>query len=361
MKPKLKLLTILLAVTTYLILLFLVIKANRNSCCCSSDVASITASESYYSEDVESQTLSERYENDEAESQQNLANNSTSTTISEIKKNLDDSYYEEQALADFAIDRYINNEWDGYSTVMEDHTISISGEGCLLIDGFLTSPSKIHSQHCLDLPTDINRRDYMFIFGDGSYLIENNRIVKYLRGKEILLSGGTLNWNGMALENYRPYDTYFYYDEPHDTLFLVASSVPYDLSNEELKYNVGIYLYIVPDRTKSEIEFVSEITNLGIDEYGLFYADTAKDVYRYTDKYGKLQFVIDSLSTYRFSKLGVAYGEIEFDWLCTFADGYIGKRSAFPEGTFNHPVVTTPSVSLTDYNLDWKYKNIYSY
>lgn len=165
----------------------------------------------------------------------------------------------------------------------------------------------------------------------------------------------------MDLENYRPYDTYLCYDEPHDTLFLIASSIPYDFSNEKLKYNVGIYLYIVPDRTKSEIEFVSEITNLNIDKNGLFYADTESTTWRYTEKSGELKFIKTYISDLKFSKLGVACGEIEFDWHCAFADGYIGERSAFPEGTFNHPGVTTPSVCLTDYNLDWKYKNIYSY
>lgn len=246
---------------------------------------------------------------------------------------------------------------------MEGHTISLSRKGNLLIDDFLASPSKFHCQHCIDLPADITRRDFMFILGDGSYLIKDNCIVKYLKGKEIPLSGGTLDWSGMDLENYRPYDTFFYYDEYHDTLFLVASSVPYDYSNEELKYNVGIYLYIVPDRTKSEIEFISEITNLAVDENALFYADTSGNIWRYTEKNGKLDFIktYDTNLRNKFSRLGIASGEIEFDWACTFADGYIHERNEFPEGTFNHLVVTTPTVGLLNYELNYRYKNIYSY
>ena len=366
MKSKLKLLIISLCVVACLVLLCLVIQVKRNSyssCsnrACNIDVASNMVSESYESNEIESQILSETYEKDETESQQNLANKSITSTNSESEK--DDSYDEEQALADLAIDRYLNEEWDGYPTTMEGHNISLSWNGELLIDDFLTSPSKFHPQHCIDLPADMWRSD-MFILGDGAYLIENNRIVKYSRGKEISLSGGTLVWNGIDLENYRPFDTYLYYDEFHDTLFLVASSVPYDYSNEELKYNVGVYLYIVPDRTKSEIEFVSQITNLAIDEEGLFYADTSGDIWRYTQKNGKLEFtrLSDTNLKDKFSKLGIAYGEIQFDWRCTFADGYIHERKAFPEGTFNHPVVTTSTVDLLNYELDYKYKNIYYY
>lgn len=125
MKPKLKLLTISIIILYifYLPLLFLVIKVNRNSCasccnhCCNFDVASIT--------------LPELYESDQTESQQSLVKilpqvqtlkskkmpimnllnlSSIKEEIYDSSSSSPDSYYEEQALADLAIDRYLNDE-----------------------------------------------------------------------------------------------------------------------------------------------------------------------------------------------------------------------------------------------------------
>lgn len=277
--------------------------------------------------------------------------------------NLPPSYFEEQALADKMIERYLSKEWDGYPIEEHGHTFSLSYWGQLLMDDYLTSPSEIHAQHCLDIPKDMKNIYYpMFILGEGTYLIEGWRITKYLRGEKIPLQGKGLDWSGMDTENYRPYDTYFYYDEPHDTLFIVASSVPYDYSDKEKVYNIGIYLYVMPDRTKSEIKFVDQIINLNIDEFGLYYLDTEGIVWRYVEKNGKLQFAksADANLKNRFSQLGIAEGEIEFDWRCTFADGYPGERREFPEGTFTHPVTKTPTVTLTKVEVNYRYKNMYS-
>lgn len=268
-------------------------------------------------------------------------------------------------MADLAIERYYNDEWDGSLTEIDGHTVSISKDyGCLLVDSCSASSSNTHSSHIIDLPPEIiNNHTALYIHNDGAYDLVNNRLVKYSHGKEEHLSGGPLNWDGMDTENYRPYDVYFYYDEAHDTLFVVASSVPYDYSSEELKYNIGIYLYVIPNRTKSELKFVDEIINLSIDDEGLFYQDTSQNIWRYVEKDGNLQFVraSDKLTS-EFSRMGIAEGEIEFDWCCTFADGFIGKREpAFPDGTFSHPVVTTPSVSLIDYVPNYRYRGIYSY
>lgn len=203
-------------------------------------------------------------------------------------------------------------------------------------------------------------RSDSFILGERAYLILDNHIVKYSRGKEIPLSGWPFVWNGIDLEYYRPFDTFLYYDKLHDTLFLVASSVPYNYSNEELKYNIGVYLYIVPDRTKSEIEFVSEITNCALYKDSFFYADTSGNIWEYSHNHKFIESS-DSNLRFRYPTIEIASGEFEFDWWCTFADGYIHERKAFPEGTFDQPVVTTPRVDLSSYELDYKYKNRYSY
>lgn len=169
----------------------------------------------------------------------------------------------------------------------------------------------------------------ILISGEGTYRLENNSIVKYSNDERTPLSGGTLDWSGMDTENYRPYDTEFCYDETNDILYLIASSVPYDFSNKELKDNVGVYLYSIPDRSKSEIKFISQIK----------YTETGND------------YIFDESTNPvikdRLYMEGIM--EIEFDWWCTFADGYIHTRAAFPEGTFTHPVTTTPSVPLSAY------------
>lgn len=360
MKTKLKPFIFLSGIVTCFMLMILVFRNTAKS-----NVDSMAVLEFQESEEIESQqqnaisSVEPKSKEDDTDSKQTV---SSEKETSSSYYDLPDSYYEKQALVDSVIGLYVNGEWDGYPTIIEGHTFSLSRNGELLMDDFLTSPSKFHSQHCLDLPADMHRSD-CFILGDGSYLILNNRMVKYLKGKEIPLSGGSLVWNGIDLKHYRPYDTFLYYDEFHDTLFLVASSVPYDYSNENLKYNIGIYLYMIPDRTKSEIVFVSEITNLAMNENGLFYADTSGYIWRYTEKNGKNEFLksFDPNWKNQFSRLGIASGEIEFDWWCTFADGYIHKRKAFPEGTFDHPVVTTPMVDLSSYTLDCRYKNMYSY
>ena len=287
-----------------------------------------------------------------------------STLLQEPTTSLSPEYYEKQAVADLAIERYYNDEWDGTPTEIDGHIVSIDDYfGYLLVDDKIASPSKIHPQHVLDLPPEIiNNHLAIYISGDGAYDVVNNRLTKYSHGKEVHLSGDTLDWKGMDTDNYRPYDLYFYYDEVHDTLFLVASSVPYDYSSARLRYNVGIYLYVIPDRTKSELKFVDEILNLKLDEEGLFYQDTSQRIWRYTEKDGKLQFIRDSNDlTHKLSDRGIADGEIEFDWWCTFADGHPGNRAPFPEGTFSHPVVTTPPKDLGDYVADYRYKGIYSH
>lgn len=87
--------------------------------------------------------------------------------------NLPPSYYEEQALADLAIERYLNGDWDGYPAELDGHTMSISNEGYLLMDGGLTSPSTMHCQHCIDFPKEmINQHTYMSIAGEGPILLK---------------------------------------------------------------------------------------------------------------------------------------------------------------------------------------------
>lgn len=376
---KLKYWAVAICVIAYIVLFSMVVQIRDNmcSCTCANCCPSVDSSEITEPAETDASSNQHNTENTTETSVPSADKEDTSTKSEEADTkpsspkvtsssyNRSPEYYEKQAVADLAIERYYNDEWDGSLTEIDGHTVSISKDyGCLLVDSCSASSSNTHSSHIIDLPPEIiNNHTALYIHNDGAYDLVNNRLVKYSHGKEEHLSGGPLNWDGMDTENYRPYDVYFYYDEAHDTLFVVASSVPYDYSSEELKYNIGIYLYVIPNRTKSELKFVDEIINLSIDDEGLFYQDTSQNIWRYVEKDGNLQFVraSDKLTS-EFSRMGIAEGEIEFDWCCTFADGFIGKREpAFPDGTFSHPVVTTPSVSLIDYVPNYRYRGIYSY
>ncbi|MCI8620830.1 MAG: hypothetical protein HFJ50_03315 [Clostridia bacterium] len=254
----------------------------------------------------------------------------TKATELDSKNNEQPSSYDKSAFADKVLSMYLNGEWDGYATTIHSHEVSLDYAGSIKIDAKTWVPSDFCYEHSIDLPADMGPvNTNIFILGDGTYQLVNNRITKYSKGKSITLSGGTLDWSGMDTENYRPFDTEFCYDEANDILYLIASSVPYDFSSKELKDNVGIYLYSIPDRSKSEIKFISQIKYTEINNDYIFDESTDPIIKDFLDMERMYEF--------------------EFDWWCSFADGFISTREAFPEGTFTHPVTTTPYVSLSQY------------
>ena len=258
------------------------------------------------------------------------SSNQENPAKTELPPNQSDNYYDSTALANKALMHYIAGEWDGTPTIIDEQLISLNDDGELLINNHDATPSSFCYSHSIDLPDETgNVITQVFILGDGTYRLENNRIVKYSKGKEVKLSGGTLDWSGMDIENYRPFDTEFCYDEINDKLYLIASSVPYDFSNKELKDNVGVYLYLIPDRSKSELEFISQI--------------------KYTKEEADYIFDKSTNPIIRYFLYMEHIMEFETDWWFTFADGYIHARDAFPDGTFSHPVTTTPGVSLSAY------------
>lgn len=239
-------------------------------------------------------------------------------------------YYTSNALENKVFGYYLSGEWDGTPTTIDGQFISLNEDGKLLINNRSVAPTGFCYNHSLDLPPLLeNAFTQVFILDDGTYRLENNRIIKYSKGKEVNLSGGTLDWTGMNLAHYRPYSTDFSYDEENDKLYLIASAIPYDFTDKELKRNAGIFLYTIPDRSKSEIEFVGEI--------------------RYTDIDGDFKYDESNISNIREIFNPEEIFNFEFSRTCAFADGYIRDSEAFPEGTFTHPVTTTPSVSLGSY------------
>jgi len=266
-------------------------------------------------------------------------------------RELEQNAQQYSALADKAIELYLNGDWNGLPTEIDGHSVVLSNKGRLYVDGNSSTASVCTGiSHSIDLPEAMS--DFIgqqFILGDGTYRIERNTLAKYSHGRKIPLSGGKLIWEGMDLENYRPYDTELYYDEVYDKLFLIASSIPYNLSSKELKNGVGIYLYVVPDRNVSEIKLISEITNFDFDEAGLFYSDTSGIIWRYYEKEEQYYVKKSRDSSLVITDTEAVYS-LEFSLTCAFADGYIIEKEAFPDGTFTHPVVTTPSVPLSEYS-----------
>jgi len=276
---------------------------------------------------------------------------STESTVQNRQKNPEQETSSTSLLADEAIKLYLSGDWNGFPCEMEEHLVTLSDKGRLYVDGNSSRASlSTGVSHSIDLPEAMS--DFIgqrFILGDGTYRIERNTLVKYSHGKQIPLSGGSLVWEGMDLENYRPYDVDLYYDKVYDKLFIIASSIPYDFSSRELKNGASIYLYVVPDRDVSEIEFISEITKFDFDEAGLFYSDTSDTIWRYYEKEGQC-YVKKSKDTSLAVRDIEKIGYFMFSLRCAFADGYIHEKEPFPDGTFTHPVVTTPSVALSEYS-----------
>ncbi|MCI8396936.1 MAG: hypothetical protein HFJ52_04660 [Clostridia bacterium] len=236
-----------------------------------------------------------------------------------------------KALQDKALYYYLTNKWDGLCATIDKKVICLDENGELFINGHSIAPTSFCYNHSLDTPPLLeDARTQVFILGDGTYRLENNSIIKYSKGKKVELSGGALDWTGMDLENYRPYSVDFSYDEENDKLYVIASSIPYDLSDNNLKRNSGIFLYSVPDRSKSEIEFIGQI--------------------RYISDGIAFEYDKSNISNIREIFCPEEIYDFEFSRTCAFADGYIRNSEAFPEGTFTHPVTTTPYVPLSQYN-----------
>lgn len=191
-----------------------------------------------------------------------------------------------QKLSDKAIELYLNDEWDGTPTILNGHDISLNEEGCLLIDKHSSKPSKFHCGQSIDVPASVTHlHGEKFMFGEGVYTLSDNTLIRYSKGKAVKLDGGKLTWEGIDLTKYRPYDYVLFYDELCDRLFLLACSIPFDLTDKSLQDGVGVYLYVIPDRTKSEMFLVSEILDLDFcfDMCNSFsYTDTSNIVWEYT-------------------------------------------------------------------------------
>ncbi len=142
----------------------------------------------------------------------------------------------ERILCDKAKTAYLNGQWDGTLAMLDSHYIELSRTGQLLIDGYLGSESGPGN---LDLPNDIDfahsNTNYVCIPPYGTFIIENKKLVNYMRLKRTEVTSNPLEWEGydFDLEEFNKLtqtveDYCFYvfksplleYDEDEDKLYL---------------------------------------------------------------------------------------------------------------------------------------------
>ena len=173
---------------------------------------------------------------------------------------------DKKILYDEIVDFYMSGEWDGKETDFKDHVISLAeGKGYLRCDGYL-----LCGQKNLDLPEqywDIEgtESDYTYIPGEGTYVIIDHRLVKYVRGNEVSLPGDELSWKG----TYYGEDVRLVYSHYGRRLYVLTCNPEYERTiDDELAFNMyndELLVYVFPDYNKSEMKY------LGIITYGDLY------------------------------------------------------------------------------------------
>ncbi len=279
------------------ILLVLTSCGERNeydeNCNCNESSISTDVSEVYT--DLEENSSKETISELESRVQTSQDYSSSSQTNSYQNKDNSASYDSEVNLADKIIKLYLKGDWDGFPTKIDEHEISISRCGELLIDGYLSSPSRWHCQHPIDLPDSFNEGSIdscntIFIPGQGTYVLIDETYIKYLRGKKI--SEGSLKWkNGEGIDKDYGH-AILHYVEYCDKMFLTTPMLRADDGSDVPSFDpIGpTYLYIFPDYNVAEIEFVGRATDIYYDEYEFKYIDENGFCWKYYEEDGKYFF-----------------------------------------------------------------------
>ncbi len=175
---------------------------------------------------------------------------------------------------------YMSGKWDGKKTIYKKHTIELEASDEVLC-GYILIDGNYYNKDNLDLPSDmdffsnnennINSKNYQYIPGEGTYIIQNCKLVKYLRGERIDLQGNELIPEKIKDlgYNYDPTDLAYLlllYDDVHDGLFLQYHS--------SLERTDPGELYVFKDYNMSDIQFVDEhVKQCWIDEEeGILYS-----------------------------------------------------------------------------------------
>lgn len=134
------------------------------------------------------------------------------STIGNIDFSIED---ETQIVYNEVKEKYLSGDWNGEEILYKGHTIKLDikddRSGYILIDG------EAYDRENLDLPknmdfSNVNTQNYQYIPGEGTYIIENCKLVKYLRGNKIDLEGSELIPE--KLKNKKNYDEFFFIQVP---------------------------------------------------------------------------------------------------------------------------------------------------
>lgn len=174
---------------------------------------------------------------------------------------------EERSICDKAIESYMSGEWDGKEMITSNgHTIKLDeGGGYLLLDGYISV-----GQRNLDIPEDAYELfmdvipDYEYVPGQGTYVIIDKKLVKFLRGEQITLPGEELSWIGFQdkrdlcakidIDSRIMYDLpTLIYNEIDGKLYLTSGDETCTLNNSEN------YVYVFEDYNVSKITYLGRV------------------------------------------------------------------------------------------------------
>ncbi len=212
---------------------------------------------------------------------------------------------EERRLYKKAKKMYLSGKWVGTKPIkLGSRTISRSEySGDILIDGYQVGSY----QKCIDLPESFDETKsnskIEYIPNQGVYVIEDRILVKYVRGKKIMLKGGSLKWKGFdpqKLDNgYRVDGTTLYLPNSDNSEGLyILDCIPYLYYHKEANQLILVttnplkkcqYLYIFPDYNVSKTKYLKKISEFYIlggteQEDKFYYVDMKGTAWLYTKK-----------------------------------------------------------------------------
>lgn len=170
-------------------------------------------------------------------------------------------------LAKKYLTKYNNGEWDGTEMhTYNGHIIKLDeGGGYLLLDGYIAV-----GQRNLDIPESAYKLfrndipDYEYVPGQGTYVIIDKKLVKFLRGEQITLPGEELSWKGFQdkddLYSKTEIDYRIMYDLPtliynkiDGKLYLTSGDETCTLDNSEN------YVYVFDDYNVSNMRYLGRV------------------------------------------------------------------------------------------------------
>lgn len=171
---------------------------------------------------------------------------------------------------------YLSAEWNGVAFNVNEHVISISSKGYIVVDNLFIG----NHDEILDLPNQsryyngigiIDDCNIQYVPGKGSYILIDDMYMLYLRGERVSLDGGPLNWKELDGVDVDYGHAILHYVDSYDVMFLTTPMKVDDdgsyISSEEP------YLYIFPDYNVSEIKLVAQIKGFMYSGSDIIYVD----------------------------------------------------------------------------------------